>query len=212
MNASGKAYVQLRSRILNGSLKSGSSLKERELCSQLNVSRTPVREALRRLSAEGLTEVRPGRSMIVANLDPGQIDEIFELGVMLESFLAEKAALNHLDQEVADLENTLNKMAQIADFETASNVELYLSLDQTFHAQLAVMARCEHIRRILKQSISLRLLHNVFDSYISLDFDTSRAQHRTIFEAVASRNGAWAKAAMNSHIRTGQSTNSRSEA
>lgn len=65
MNSSDLAYHTLRAKILEGLFKPGSLLEERELCEQPSVSRTPIREALRRLSADGLVEVRPHRSIIV---------------------------------------------------------------------------------------------------------------------------------------------------
>lgn len=79
-------------KILEGLFKPGSLLKERELCEQLSVSRTPIREALRRLSANGLVEVRPRRSIIVSSFDKDELAEMFELGIVLESFVARLAA------------------------------------------------------------------------------------------------------------------------
>ena len=65
MNSSDQAYHTLRAKILEGLFKPGSLLEERELCEQPSVSRTPIREALRRLSTDGLVEVRPRRSILV---------------------------------------------------------------------------------------------------------------------------------------------------
>ena len=92
MNSSDQAYVSLRERILEGRLKPGTALKERDLCEELNVSRTPIREALRRLSADGLAEVRPRRSIVVSSFGADELTEIFELGIVLESFVAALAA------------------------------------------------------------------------------------------------------------------------
>ena len=92
MNSSDQAYHTLRAKILEGLFKPGSLLEERELCEQPSVSRTPIREALRRLSANGLVEVRPRRSIIVSSFDKDELAEIFELGIVLESFVARLAA------------------------------------------------------------------------------------------------------------------------
>ena len=92
MNTSDQAYHTLRAKILEGLFKPGSLLKERELCEQPSVSRTPIREALRRLSTDGLVEVRPRRSILVSSFDKDELAEIFELEIVLESFVARLAA------------------------------------------------------------------------------------------------------------------------
>ena len=203
MNASDKAFNKLKMQILSGKLAPGSSLKERDLCEQLNISRTPIREALRRLSAEGLAEVRPRRSIVVACFDPSEIEEIFELGIILESFIAAKAAIKTTDEEITALQIILNKMEDFISDSGNLDIAGYADLDHAFHEQLAKMARSERIRRILQQTVSMRLLVNVFDSYRKVDFETSLVQHRTIYRAIASRNSDWAAAAMSSHVRTG---------
>lgn len=206
MNASDKIFEEIRSRILNGELRSGEPLKERDLCAQLDVSRTPVREALRRLSAEGLAETRPRRSIVVASFDPSEIDEIFSIGIMLESFLCAKAAEKGTDEEIDYLHDLLTKMDAVGDFNAEEKYRHYMKLDHAFHDTLTTMARSERIKKILQQTISLRLLVNVFDQYKPEDFETSRTQHRAIYNAVSSRNPDWARSAMDSHIRTGRGT------
>jgi DNA-binding FadR family transcriptional regulator len=84
LNSSDHAYLTLRERILQGEIPPGAVLKERDLCEQLNISRTPIREALRRLCADGLAEARPRRSIIVSAFDDQEMAEIFELGSSLK--------------------------------------------------------------------------------------------------------------------------------
>lgn len=209
MNSSDQAYLALRERILQGQLKPGTALKERDLCEELNVSRTPIREALRRLSADGLAEVRPGRSIIVTLFAAEELTEIFELGIVLESFVAGLAAAKATHQDIDRLEDIVSEMASLPEVIMARQNERYIKLDQAFHDMIAAIARNPRIAQILKQTMSFRVLANIFEKYEQSDFTTSIAQHRTIVSAIASGDSDWAQAAMGSHIRTGQAAHRR---
>ena len=209
MNSSDQAYLALRERILQGQLKPGTALKERDLCEELNVSRTPIREALRRLSADGLAEVRPGRSIIVTLFAAEELTEIFELGIVLESFVAGLAAAKATHEDIDRLEDIVSEMASLPEVIMARQNERYIKLDQAFHDMIAAIARNPRIAQILKQTMSFRVLANIFEKYEQSDFTTSIAQHRTIVSAIASGDSDWAQAAMGSHIRTGQAAHRR---
>lgn len=92
VNSSEIAYRKLRERILSGELKAGAALKERDLCAELGISRTPVREALRRLSADGLVDMQPRRSIRVSSFDEEELAEIYEIGHLLQSHVTGMAA------------------------------------------------------------------------------------------------------------------------
>ena len=203
MIASTQVYDELRARIMRGELKPGAALKERDLCAQLDVSRTPVREALRQLSAEGLVEVRPHRSIVVASFDPAEVEEVFELGVMLESFIAGLAAEKATDDDRRQLRAIVDAMA-VAAADSADVRLRYAALDRDFHEALAAAARSPRVAAVLRQTVNFRLLIDLFRDYEPLDIETSLMQHRNILAAVDSANADWASAAMRNHIRTGQ--------
>ena len=92
MRASERAYQALRAEILDWSLPPGAGLGEVEQAERLGISRTPLREALSRLVADGLAEQAPGRGIIVADLSLEQADQLFDLRIALESLLARRAA------------------------------------------------------------------------------------------------------------------------
>lgn len=92
MRASEKAYAALRSDIIDWTLPPGTVLGEVELSERLGVSRTPIREALARLSAEGLAEPQSGRGVVVSEISLDHLDELFELRSALECRAAELAA------------------------------------------------------------------------------------------------------------------------
>jgi len=96
--------LQIADEIISGVLEPGTSLDEQELASRFGVSRTPVREALRQLSASGLVNVRPHRGAVVALPTPAQLNEMFEVMAELEALCAGFAARNMTVPERRDLE------------------------------------------------------------------------------------------------------------
>lgn len=204
MNSSDHAYEALRTQILTGRIPPGTALKERDLCELLNVSRTPVREALRRLSADGLAEVRPRRSIIVSSFDEHEIAEIFEVGIVLESFVAGLAARKATTDDLNLLGDIVEQMAACLHRDEPDRSKEYVALDQVFHDAIAAAARNPRITQILRQTMSVRVLSNIFSRYSPGDFENSLAQHRIILRAITERDVDWAQAAMGSHIRAGQ--------
>ena len=203
-NASEEAYLQLRDRILDGTLKPGGPLIERDLCTLFNISRTPVREALRRLTADGLAEIRPRRSIIVSTFSEEELGEIFELGIVLESFVAGLAAQKASSADVGELEAILADMEALLRDGRDNGSFAYAKLDQAFHDRIAQAARNPRVAQILRQTVSLRLLANLMEQYIPLDFNASLVQHRMIVQAIAAGDMEWAQSAMGNHIRTGR--------
>jgi DNA-binding GntR family transcriptional regulator len=204
--SSDQVYEELKRDILRGKFTPGSPLKERDLCSLMNVSRTPVREALQRLGREGLAEIRPGRSTIVAELDQEEINEIFALGAMLEAFVAGLAAEKATQTDIARLEDIVASMERVlADHAERSD---YARFDHAFHEQLSAMARSKRVTDMLRRTVSFRLLASIFQTYEPVDFETSLSQHKTILRAIKSGDAEWATTAMRSHIMTGKSVGS----
>ena len=207
MTSSDQVYEELKRALLEGKFKPGSALKERDICASLNVSRTPVREALQRLGSEGLAELRPGRSIIVSEFDQEEIREIFAVGTMLEGFVAGLAAAKATDQDIAILRQIVTSMGEL--LESGDEASGYVHLDHAFHNQLSMMARSKRIGQILRQTVSFRLLAKLFQAYEPVDFSTSYNQHITILRAIEKRDAVWATAAMQSHIMTGRSISAR---
>ena len=208
-NSSEQVYHKLRQQILDGNLKPGEALKERDLCDELDVSRTPVREALRRLFADGLAEMRPRRSIVVSTYSDEEVSEIFELGIVLESFVAGLAAQKATPADVAGLETILERMQGLFDTEGGNRTDEYARLDQKLHDAIAATARNPRIAQILRQAVSLRLLNNVMAHYADDDFSSSLAQHRQVVRAIATGDAEWAQTAMASHVRSGRAAGRR---
>lgn len=114
----GQVESFLRDAIMNGRFAPGERLVERELCEMLNVSRPPLREALRRLEAERLIDIVPHRGPVVASLDEREARELYTLRALLEGFASSEFARLADDRQIATLGDSvknLHKIARLAD-------------------------------------------------------------------------------------------------
>ena len=109
-----KAYSVIRDGIMGGTYSGGSHLKAEDLAVAIGVSRTPVREALRRLHSEGLVDFVANRGAYVLNWDKSDVDEVFGLRMVLESFAAELAADRRLPEQLAELRDLADRMSAAA--------------------------------------------------------------------------------------------------
>lgn len=104
-----EAYDLIKRMILKGHFKPGERLTENQLSKKLGVSRTPIRESLRKLAAEGLVDISPKSGARISELAKNDIDEIYEIRDVLESFAAEKAASSITDVEIETLKKLLRE-------------------------------------------------------------------------------------------------------
>ena len=108
--ASTNATVMLRDLILGGSIPAGAKLGEADLASRLDVSRTPIREALSRLAAEGLVELVPNRGARVAHWTDEELEQIFELRLRLEPYAVGLAVPRLTDSDLDDLDTLAKRI------------------------------------------------------------------------------------------------------
>lgn len=133
----GEAAKLLRQRILTGELPPGERLREVQLCDELGVSRTPIREALRTLAAEGLIELLPNRSVVVAELRAPEIEHLVVVFAEVEAFAAKLACERITDAEIAEIGRYLSQMV---DDHARSDRSAYLALNQQIHRRTVEIA------------------------------------------------------------------------
>lgn len=187
---------RLREAITSGALRPGDRLLQAELAEQLGVSRMPVREALRRLEAEGLVELQPYRGALVANLSSVELQEIYEIRATLET-LALRLGVPSMDATALEkMEATLHRM----DTETDSLV--WLALNTEFHTHLYKSAG----RRLLLEHIES--LRNKSDRFLRLfashrnRIDQAQGEHWTIFRACQERDAQTACRLLQEHLQS----------
>ena len=192
------AYDQIRSRILNNQLVPDEPLSEYQLAIDLNMSRTPIREALKRLEHDGLVRFVVNRGAFVRGLSASDISEIYEVREQLEGFAAFAAATNMTDAEIAALERELAYSERLVNqgrfaetFE--SDVHLHRSLiaatnNDRLAAILATLADQVHRIRVLSPNTPGRI-------------EATLREHQEILSCIKRRDGEAARMAMVSHLK-----------
>jgi len=139
-----RIHDRLRAAIISGELAPGTPVIEAELAARLGASRTPIREALRRLEAEGLLEPRGLRGSVVRELKSDQVECIFEIREALESLAARRAARTMRDSELRRLEAEVDRMRVSVDDPNEMERE-----DTAFHDIILANANGERLKRML---------------------------------------------------------------
>ncbi len=186
----------VRDAILRGELRAGERLDETSIAALLNVSRTPVRSAVRNLAAEGLVEVYPHRGAVVSGLSPEELEEVYHVREMLEGSAARLAAPNVDPKRLALLESILSEMEATVDPNS------WLELNNRFHDGVyeaahrpRMLSIIEYVRNIATPNMRVFIDSPGFT-------DSSNREHRRILEACAKRDGERAQAEVQKHLRS----------
>jgi len=198
--ATEQTVAQLRRLILEGDLEPGVRLQEVELAAQLGVSRTPVREALRALSSQGLVEVLPNRGARVACWSDEDLDEIYELRVLLESHAAERAASRMCASEMEVLDDLCDRMEDCARRGRRHDLLALSELNSDFHGRVMDAAASPRLTTMRASVVQVPLVMRTFVRYSPEALARSMGHHRELVAALRARAPAWAGAVMKSHI------------
>jgi DNA-binding GntR family transcriptional regulator len=191
------AYERIRELVLAGDIAPGARLAQVELAERLGISRTPVREALRRLSAEGLVDSHPNRGFWVAEIGLDAVLRRLEVRLLLEPGIARLAAERRSERHLTELERA------IAREERARNGSAAHDASREFHFVLArATGNDEHVRildSLWLVEVGRRLLSRRATEVEWQGADVS--EHREIAQAVADRRGDDAARLMEAHVR-----------
>jgi DNA-binding GntR family transcriptional regulator len=190
----------LRDAILRGELAGGTRLGEVELAARLGVSRTPVREALSRLAAEGLVEVSPNRGARVASWSPAELEGIFELRAVLEPRLTALAVPRADDQDVRLLAELADEMLRVGTPGPAQDLDALVPLNRRFHDRLVDLADHPALAAALASAVRGPVVRRNFHTYDESSLRRSLAHHAEIAAAVRAGDSDWAGAVMRAHI------------
>ena len=196
MRLSEKAYQLIKEKIITLELPPASLINEQALMEELELGRTPIREALHRLAVEGLVNIVPRRGMFVADISITDLQRIFEVRMFLEGFCARLAAQRVTEDQIVQMEAVLQDLEQVPD----GDVKALMAIDKRFHQLIYQAADNEFLAEILNRlyAPSLRLW------YLGLDrlggFREAIEQHQGIAEAVKARDGTQAEALIQQHI------------
>lgn len=194
-----RAYEGIRRAILLGKLKPGDHLPEEMLAAMTGTSRTPVREALRRLAAEGLATVS-NRHRFVTEFSYEEVVIIFDIRAQLESYATAVAAAKITDEELARLANIIEQIDLIEE-DSEDAIERFVTLNTDFHSLIVDASRSGQLRQLIAPASALPLvLLKKFMLDQRVNMKRSNQQHRDILAALTQRNSEWARSAMSGHI------------
>lgn len=189
------AYAQLRGMILAGALPAGTRLQEQALAEQLGVSRTPVREAIGRLSAEGLVTRPNGGAPVVHKISVGEVMEILHIRRLLECEAARQAATGQPPVErFLALRNRIERFLQ----GEKPNADIHLAVDEELHDLIAATSGSVLLRELVSM---LKLKTRMFDKgSIPERFEPGCEEHIAIIDAILARDPARAEERMRLHL------------
>lgn len=199
-NATERAYAQIKAAILEGRLAPGNQVREEEVAALCGVSRTPVRDALRRLEAEMFVERSETQRSYVSIWTPEDVAELFTLRALLESHAAERAAANITPEILAGLRRTLAGIAA-AIAPDAPDVEAFVRHNHAFHRLIIQAAGSERLAAMIARLIVMPVVHRTVLGYSRAELGRSLAEHEEIVAALENRDAQWAGALMTAHIR-----------
>lgn len=198
--ASDLAYAKIRAHLLSGAVKAGEQLTEDQLAQITGVSRTPVREAVRRLEDELLLVRSDTKRLFVADWSRDDIEEMFTLRQMLECHAAERAAIRLSREQIAELEE-VNRELKAAIEQTPPDVVRFLDANRTFHEVIIDASHSPRLAQLLARLVEAPVVLRTARTYSPEDLRQSARDHDELVSAFAARDADWARAVMGSHLR-----------
>lgn len=189
---------RLREMIIEGKLPAGMRLNERALCDQLQVSRTPLREAFRLLSADGLVQMQPNRGAQVVALSEKDIRESFEVMGALEALSGELACRRISDQEIAEVKALTFEMQAC---HARNDLPAYYHANREIHDRINAAGH-NHLLSQVYTTINLRLQNLRFRSNLNQEkWDAAMQEHIDMVGALSARDGARLAFIMRTHLQ-----------
>lgn len=193
----------LREAIINGILQPGERLMEIQLAEELGVSRTPIREAVRKLELEGFVVMIPRRGTYVADLSLKDINEVFEIRTALDVLAAGLAVERITGEELEELERLL---VHIGEYIEKQNMDKLIEADSQFHDLLYQASRNDRlvgiINNLREQLTRLRSISSVYPGRMKNTWE----EHRRLLEAIAQRNAELAMQIAREHMENAEHT------
>jgi DNA-binding GntR family transcriptional regulator len=172
-------YVELKRRIMSLELKPGERLFEPALAASLDVSRTPLREAIRRLTSENLLEQQLTGGVIVPPLSPREVTELYDVRAALEALMAREAARRATDADVATLTDILARNAAMVEFADDA-----MALGKRLHDAIAAIAANSWAERLHSQVADQMVRYRVVTNASQERRNAALEEHRALCDAI----------------------------
>ncbi|MEM7022121.1 MAG: GntR family transcriptional regulator [Pseudomonadota bacterium] len=199
----GEATRRLREGIVSGELPPGARLREVQICEELGVSRTPVREAFRTLAAEGLIELLPNRSVVVTELRAADVADLFVVCGHVESLAGDLACRNVAEEELREIGDLLTEMV---DEHAKGNRASYLHLNQAIHRRTVEIA-ANPVLHSVWLSLVPRIQRARAMPLLSRErWSAALLEHTKMFAALTARDGGRLSALTREHFSNSLAT------
>jgi len=200
-NGSDNAYEVLRERLVGGHYNPGFQLKEEPIARELGLSRTPVRTALKRLVEEGLATDALGQGIHVAKWTEWDVEETFQLRMLLEPYASYLAATRGGADLLARLQASNLEMETAIRMGGNAGTEGVQEANRKFHRALLDAAGSSRLRSMLDTIIDMPIVVRSFYLYTSAELEQSLHHHQDLTLAVAAKDGELARQVMQLHLR-----------
>lgn len=200
MRAVDKAYAVVRDGVIAGRFPPGNRITEQEVALAAGVSRTPAREALRRLHQEGVVDFTPNQGAVVTEWSRDDVEEIFELRALLESHGAARAARLATEAQIAELKSLAEQQRVESHERRPGYLDRIGEINSRFHHRLQEAAASPRLKRALTVLLEAPLVVKTFRKYTPEHLERSAAHHLEIVQAISARDPDWAASVMRSHI------------
>lgn len=187
----------LRDMIMTGKLTEGDKINEAQLCETMGISKTPLREALRVLSVEGLIRLIPHRGAFVTKPEFDEIVEMFDVMSLLEGFCASQASLKMTPAELTRLENL---HAKLEESYRQRDQETYIRINNQYHSLVQKVAGNRTLNQIVDGLRKKILLYRFQSLNLPERFTASIDEHRDLLEAFRQRDPLRAEDLMREHL------------
>lgn len=203
VNAAEHAYRTIRARIVSGKLAEGERLTEKRLSKDLGISRTPVREAIGRLTIEGFVERQSGYDTRVAAFPPDEIEQIYELRRMLETYSVRRAATMASAETVAALKAIHERMKAHTPPRSEADYQVLIETNQAFHRAILEAARSPRLTALMTLALEVGMIARTYRLYATADLQRSLQHHAEIIDAIEAQAPDWAASVMSAHLMAG---------
>ena len=201
------ACEQVRAAIVENRYPPGQRLVEQRIAEELGLSRTPVREALRRLESEGLVVSERNRGAMVRPLSATEVVDLYGLRIRLESYAVEVATDRATEVELGQLvaaADAFSEVRRTVDVDALEGVRLLHEANRRFHDTIITAARHRRLATMLARTVDIPLVFQAFRTFGAAEIERSDSFHHLIADAMSRRDAARAAALMAEHIAQGR--------
>lgn len=206
ISSTSSVYQKIKNKILHGDIDSNQPLVEAAMCEEFNVSRTPVREAFRMLAKDKLITLIPNKGAIVNNITEKDIDNIFEIRCVLESWAIGEATRIISSENLAAIENFLNEVDNLIQQDKKENLAEINEKSDQIHEVIALVIDNRWYSQIVADLSEYTRLSKELAAEDETQIMRAHSDHKEILAAMQERNIEKAKAMMIKHIRNTQNS------